>query len=56
MTRSTTASPLYPQDSLFSFTDHLITVGAGAILLRLYVELIGVRTVSNGPWSPWRNG
>jgi hypothetical protein len=45
MTRSTTtASPLYPKIR-FAFTDHPITVWAGAILLRLYFELIGLRAV-----------
>ena len=39
----TTASPLYPKIR-FAFTDHPITVWAGVILLRLYVELIGLRT------------
>jgi hypothetical protein len=36
------ASPLYPKVR-FAFTDHPITVWAGAILLRLYFELLGVR-------------
>lgn len=36
------ASPLYPHIR-FAFTDHPITVWAGAILLRLYWELIGLR-------------
>jgi hypothetical protein len=36
------ASPLYPKIR-FAFTDHPITVWAGAILLRLYVELLGLR-------------
>ncbi len=36
------ASPLYPK-LRFAFTDHPITVWAGAILLRLYFELIGLR-------------
>lgn len=40
--RRPAASPLYPKIR-FAFTDHPITVWAGAILLRLYVELIGVR-------------
>jgi hypothetical protein len=39
---TTTASPLYPKIR-FAFTDHPITVWAGAILLRLYFELIGLR-------------
>ena len=41
-TRRPAASPLYPKIR-FAFTDHPITVWAGAILLRLYVELIGLR-------------
>jgi len=36
------ASPLYPRIR-FAFTDHPITVWAGAILLRLYWELIGLQ-------------
>ena len=39
---TTTASPLYPKIR-FAFTDHPITIWAGAILLRLYFELIGLR-------------
>jgi hypothetical protein len=42
-TRPAPTSPLYPKIR-FAFTDHPITVWAGAILLRLYVELIGLRT------------
>jgi Transposase DDE domain group 1 len=38
------ASPLYPKIG-FAFTDHPITVWAGAILLRLYFEVIGLRAV-----------
>ena len=41
-TRQPPASPLYPKIR-FAFTDHPITVWAGAILLRLYFELIGLR-------------
>lgn len=41
-TRRPVASPLYPKIS-FACTEHPITVWAGAILLRLYVELIGLR-------------
>jgi hypothetical protein len=37
-------SPLYPKIR-FAFTDHPITVWIGAILLRLYVELIELRAV-----------
>ncbi|MFO0776434.1 MAG: hypothetical protein U0223_02360 [Nitrospira sp.] len=42
------ASPLYPKIR-FAFTDHPITVWAGAILLRLYFELIGLRATLT-PW------
>lgn len=41
---SSLVSPLYP-NIRFAFTDHPITVWAGAILLRLYFELIGLRAV-----------
>ena len=37
------AAPLYPKVR-FGFTDHPITVWAGVILLRLYFELVGLRT------------
>ena len=40
--RQALTSPLYPKIR-FAFTDHPITVWAGAILLRLYFELIGLR-------------
>jgi len=40
--RPTSTSPLYPKIR-FAFTDHPITVWAGAILLRLYFELMGLR-------------
>jgi hypothetical protein len=40
--RQALASPLYPKIR-FAFTDHPITVWAGAILLRLYFELVGLR-------------
>lgn len=40
--RRPVASPLYPKIR-FAFTDHPITVWAGAIWLRLYFELIGLR-------------
>lgn len=40
--RSVRVSPLYPKIR-FAFTDHPITVWAGAILLRLYFELLGLR-------------
>lgn len=39
---SSLASPLYP-NIRFAFTDHPITVWAGAILLRLSFELICLR-------------
>jgi len=41
-TRPPLVSPLYPKIR-FAFTDHPITVWAGAILLRLYFELLGLR-------------
>jgi hypothetical protein len=41
-TRQVSTSPLYPKIG-FAFTDHPITVWAGALLLRLYFELIGLR-------------
>lgn len=40
--RQALASPLYPK-LRFTFTDDPITVWAGAILLRLYFELNGLR-------------
>lgn len=40
--RPVRATPLYPKIR-FAFTDHPITVWAGAILLRLYFELLGLR-------------
>ena len=40
--RPAPASPLYPKIR-FACTDHPITVWAGAILLRLYFELMGLR-------------
>lgn len=40
--RQVSTSPLYPKIG-FAFTDHPITVWAGAILLRLYFEVIGLR-------------
>jgi hypothetical protein len=40
--RHPVASPLSPK-LRFAFTDHPITVWAGALLLRLYGELIGLR-------------
>lgn len=48
----TTASPLYPKIR-FAFTDHPITVWAGVILLRLYVELIGLRTSLETTLAPF---
>lgn len=47
------ASPLYPKIR-FAFTDHPITVWAGAILLRLYFELIGLRAVLTPALTPFR--
>ena len=46
--RQPVVSPPYPKVR-FAFTDHPITVWAGAILLRLYFELIGLRTAL-APW------
>ncbi len=40
--RPAPTSPLYPKIR-FAFTDHPITVWAGAILLRRYFELMGLR-------------
>lgn len=40
-------SPLYPK-ILFSFTDHPITVWAGAILLRIYFEWMGLEKELRG--------
>lgn len=51
-TRSVTPSPLYPKIR-FAFTDHPITVWAGAILLRLYFELIGVRAALGPILTPF---
>jgi hypothetical protein len=48
---SSLASPLYP-NIRFAFTDHPITVWAGAILLRLYFELIGLRAVLQTTLAP----
>ena len=50
-TRPAPASPLYPK-LRFAFTDHPITVWAGAILLRLYFELIGLRAALMPSSSP----
>lgn len=49
--RQPPASPLYPKIR-FAFTDHPITVWAGAILLRLYFELLGLRTALTGVLAP----
>jgi len=49
--RQPPTSPLYPKIR-FAFTDHPITVWAGAILLRLYFELLGLRTVLTGVLTP----
>ena len=43
-TRRSGHSPLYPKIH-FAFTNHPVTVWAGAILVQLYVELIGLRAV-----------
>lgn len=48
---SSSASSLYPKIR-FAFTDHPITVWAGAILLRLYFELIGLRAVLEHTLTP----
>ena len=48
---SSPASPLYPKIR-FAFTDHPITIWAGALLLRLYFELIGLRTVLQSVLAP----
>ena len=46
-------SPLYPKIR-FAFTNHPITVWAGAILLRLYFELIGLAgRCSARCWAPF---
>jgi len=49
--RSAPASPLYPK-LRFAFTDHPITVWAGVILLRLYVELLDLRTALTSVLTP----
>jgi len=49
--RPAPASPLYPK-LRFAFTDHPITVWAGVILLRLYVELLGLRTALTSVLTP----
>ncbi|MDC8450123.1 MAG: hypothetical protein LV473_17455 [Nitrospira sp.] len=41
--RPAPVSPRYPK-LRFAFTDHPITVWAGVILLRLYVELLDLRS------------
>ena len=48
---SSLTSPLYP-NIRFAFTDHPITVWAGAILLRLSFELIGLRAVLQTTLAP----
>lgn len=48
---SSLASPLYPKIR-FAFTDHPLTVWAGAIVLRLYFEFIGLRAVLPGTLAP----
>ncbi len=49
--RPALASPLYPK-LRFAFTDHPITVWAGVILLRLYVELLDLRTALTNVLTP----
>jgi hypothetical protein len=49
--RPAPASPLYPK-LRFAFTDHPITVWAGVILLRLYVELLDLRTALTSVLTP----
>ena len=51
--RPAPASPLYPK-LRFAFTDHPITVWAGAILLRLYFELLGLRAILVPILTPFR--
>jgi len=51
-TRPAPSSPLYPKIR-FAFTDHPITVWAGAILLRLYFELIGLRATLTPVLTPF---
>lgn len=46
------ASPLYPKIR-FAFTDHPITVWAGAILLRLYFERLGLRAALSPRLAPF---
>jgi len=50
--RQALTSPLYPKIR-FAFTDHPITVWAGAILLRLYFELIGLRATLTPVLTPF---
>ena len=50
--RQPLASPLYPKIR-FAFTNHPITVWAGAILLRLYFELMGLRTALSPLLAPF---
>ena len=45
-------SPLYPKIR-FAFTDHPITVWAGAIVLRLYFELLGLRAALGPLLTPF---
>jgi hypothetical protein len=49
--RQPPTSALYPK-LRFAFTDHPITVWAGAILLRLYVELLDLRTALASVLTP----
>lgn len=50
--RQPPTSSLYPRIR-FAFTDHPITVWAGAILLRLYVELMGLRAALGPVLAPF---
>ena len=50
-TRQPSASPLYPK-LRFAFTDHSITVWAGVILLRLYIEFLNLRTALTSVLTP----
>lgn len=51
--RPAPTSPRYPKIR-FAFTDHPITVWAGAILLRLYVARIGLGTTRTPALMPFR--
>ena len=49
--RPAPVSPRYPKIR-FAFTDHPITVWAGALLLRLYFEWLGLRTALTSVLTP----